>query len=109
LQLEGFLKVRIVLTSLLGVALIVSIFGGQASAQDARDRTVEQYECKDVMRDSGGNRDVAIAFLHGFILGRSGGSKFNLDALQRETDAFLDRCLMNPTNKALDVMMTVKK
>jgi len=46
--------------------------------------------------------------LHGFLLGKSGGSKFNLDALKKQTDAFLERCLDNPHDKAVDVMMKVK-
>ncbi len=80
-----------------------------ASAQDKGERTVEQYSCKDVMRESGGNRDVAIAFLHGFILGKSGDSKFNVETLRKQTDAFIDRCLENPGQKAFDAMTEVKK
>jgi HdeA/HdeB family len=78
-------------------------------AQDNRDRTIEQYLCRDVMRDSGANRDVAVAFLHGFILGRSGRSQFNLDDLHTQTAAFIEDCLSNPNEKALDAMTKVKK
>jgi hypothetical protein len=77
-------------------------------AQDTNERTVEQYACKDILRESGSNRDVAIAFLHGFLLGKSGGSKFNLETLKKQTDAFLERCLENPHDKAIDTMMKVK-
>ena len=80
-----------------------------ALAQEAKDRAIEQYECRDVMRDSGSNRDVAIAFLHGFLLGKSGGSKFNLDVLQKQTAAFIERCLLNPREKAVDAMTAVTK
>ena len=72
------------------------------------DRTVEQYECRDVMRDSGPDRDVAIAFLHGFLLGKSGSSQFNVGKLKQETDAFIERCLNNPTEKAADAMIVSK-
>ena len=78
-------------------------------AQEPGDRTIEQYACKDVMRDSGANRDVAIAFLHGYLLGKSGTSKFNIDKLRAQTDTFIDRCLDNPNEKAEQAMMTVKK
>ena len=78
-------------------------------AQDQGDRTIEQYACKDVMRDSGANRDVAIAFLHGYLLGKSGSSKFNLDKIRAQTDAFIDRCLDNPNEKAEQAMTAVKK
>ena len=60
------------------------------------------------MRESGSNRDVAIAFLHGLLLGKSGGSKFNLETLKKQTDAFLEQCLENPHDKAIDTMMKVK-
>lgn len=73
------------------------------------DRTVEQYTCKDVLREAGASRDVAIAFLHGFLLGKSGSSKFNIQTLQKQTDAFLDRCLDNPKDRAEDVMTQIKK
>ena len=61
------------------------------------------------MRESGANRDVAIAFLHGFILGKSGDSKFNVETLRKQTDAFIERCLENPGMKAFDAMSEVKK
>ena len=79
-----------------------------ASAQDNTDRTVEQYTCKDILRESGSNREVAIAFLHGFLLGKSGASKFNIGILTKQTDDFVDRCLDNPNEKAVDVMTKVK-
>jgi len=78
-------------------------------AQVDKNRTIEQYECKDVICDSGANRDVAIAFLHGFLLGRSGGSSFDLAALHKQSDAFIERCLDNPKEKAVDAMSAVKQ
>lgn len=93
----------------LSAATALMLLCGPASAQDAKSRTIEQYECRDVMRDSGANRDVAVAFLHGFLLGKSGGSAFNLDVLHRQSDAFVERCLDNPREKAVDAMMAVKK
>jgi len=90
------------------VAILSVIEMASVLAQDTTERTIDQYACKDILRESGSNRDVAIAFLHGFLLGKSGGSKFNLDALKKQTDAFLERCLDNPHDKAVDVMMKVK-
>jgi hypothetical protein len=93
-----------------GIMVAGALFAaGPAGAQQAGDRSIEQFACKDVMRDSGANRDVAIAFLHGYLLGKSGSSKFNVDGLRAQTDAFIDRCLDNPNEKAEQAMMTVKK
>lgn len=95
---------------LYAASVSASIFAAATSyAQDSGDRTIEQFACKDMIRDSGSNREVAIAFLHGYLLGKSGNSKFNLDSLKQETDLFIDRCLDNPNEKALDSMLTVKK
>ncbi len=79
-----------------------------AAAQDSTMRKVEQYTCKDVMIERGSSRDVAIAFLHGFLLGKSGSDEFDLDVLAKQTDTFIDHCLDNPTQKARDAMMKVK-
>lgn len=101
---------KAVTLAVLGCALLASgVANAQDKPQDRGDRTVEQYSCKDVMRESGGNRDVAIAFLHGFIVGKSGGNKFNVETLRKQTDAFIERCLDNPGAKAVDAMNEVKK
>src|SRR4051794_27013072 len=89
---------------LLAVSSLVLILAVPAvlHAQENKDRRVEQYQCKDIMRDSGENRDVSIAFLYGFLLGKSGDSSFNLDTVKRQTDAFIERCLSSPTERAMD-------
>jgi HdeA/HdeB family protein len=100
---------RMFYAGVVGAAALLAGFGGGAvSAQDSKDRTIEQYTCKDVMRESGANRDVAIAFLHGFLLGKSGSSKFNLDVLRKQSDDFIERCLDNPPEKAVDAASKVK-
>jgi len=92
---------------MLGAGVICVMLGfAPAHAQDTR--TVEQYTCKDILREHGSNRDVAIAFLHGFLLGKSGGSSFQVEALAKQTDEFIDRCIDTPQEKAVTVMMKVK-
>lgn len=80
-----------------------------AVAQTATDRAVELFTCKDVMREPNTSREVAIAFLHGWLLGKSGGSKFNVEVLEKQTSAFIEECLDNPQSKAADVMAKIKK
>jgi len=91
------------------VALLTMVISAPLLAQDKGDRTVQQYACKDIVRESGSNREVAIAFLHGYLLGKSGNSQFNLNDLLKQTDTFLDRCIESPNDKAVDVMEAVKK
>jgi HdeA/HdeB family len=93
--------------AILGAAVLLAGAIAPIAAQDRKDRTVEQYSCKDIMRESGANRDVAIAFLRGFMLGKSGSTKFNLDVLHKQSDDFIERCLANPDEKAMDAMAKV--
>jgi hypothetical protein len=82
---------------------------GGALAQNANSRTIDQYSCKDVMREHGGNRDVTIAFLHGFLLGKSGSTTFDIDALHKQTSDFIEYCLDHPAEKAVDALAKIKK
>ena|SRR5690242_8464366 len=86
-------------------ALIAAL--SSASAQQSQ-RTVEQYKCKDVMRETGSNREVAIAFLHGYLLGKSGGQNFDVQTLSKQTDAFTEICLDNPNESAAAAMAKTK-
>ena len=99
------LRARVAIASIL---MFAAIGVSSASAQDKSDRSVEQYTCKDIMRESGPSRDVSIAFIHGYLLGKSGATTFNIDMLHRQTDAFINRCLDNPNEKALEAMTKVK-
>jgi hypothetical protein len=96
-------------TRLLAFSTALVVASAVAVAQDSSDRSMEQYSCKDVMRETDANRQTAVAFLHGYYLGKSGSTKFNLDAMAKQTDAFLDRCLDNPKEKAMDAMMKAKQ
>jgi hypothetical protein len=90
------------------VILLAGLDLGRTSAQSVSSRSIEQYTCKDVMREHGSNRDVTIAFLHGYLLGKSGSSTFDIDALHKQTSDFIERCLDNPGVKAVDVMSKIK-
>ncbi len=79
-----------------------------ASAQDNTMRKINDYTCKDVMRDNGEGRDIAIAFMHGYLLGKAGATEFDLEVLTKQSDAFIDYCLDNPTAPAMDAMSKVK-
>ena len=93
----------------ISVGLLIAVTPSQAAAQNGKKRNIDQYACKDVMRESGANRDVAIAFLHGFLLGKFGRATFDIDMLHKQTNEFIEQCLDNPSEKAIDVMSKLKK
>jgi len=67
-------------------------------------RKVSQFTCKDIMRMDGDDRDIAIAFLHGYLLGGKKADDFDTTTLAAATDRFIETCLDNPKRQALDVM-----
>jgi hypothetical protein len=90
-------------------ALVMVMIGMSSTiAEEKGDRSVDQYTCKDIMRESGPSRDVSIAFVHGYLLGKANVTTFNVGALHQQTEAFISRCLDNPNEKALEAMMKVK-
>jgi hypothetical protein len=103
------MRMRRTLGTGISAGLLIVVILGQAGAQNAKNRNIDQYACKDVMRESGANRDVAIAFLHGFLLGKSGGTTFNIDVLHKQTNDFIEQCLDNPNEKAVDVMSKLQR
>ena len=96
----GILATVLVSASICGVV--------PALSQASSEREIERFTCKDVMREPNTSREVAIAFLHGYLLGKSGTSKFDVDVLKTQTDSFVDQCLDHPAEKAVDVMVKLK-
>jgi hypothetical protein len=82
---------------------------GIAMGQDETIQDLNDYTCKDVMRMSGGDRDMAIVGFHAFVLGKKSTTKFNVTKLGEATDRFVEYCLDNPKEKALSVMEKMTK
>lgn len=90
-------------------ALLVIGAPAGALADDKLERTVDGYTCKEIMMENDASREAAISFLHGYILGKAGGTKFSLDTLAARTDKFVEQCLDNPKDKAIDTMTRVSQ
>lgn len=83
------------MTALLSVA-------AAAMAEDKPEmKDLGEFSCKDVMILSGEDRDVSIAFAHGYMLGKNKTTQYDIDKLAKITDAFIDYCLDHPGEKAL--------
>lgn len=76
-------------------------------SQNARD--LKSNTCKDVMRLNGQDRDVALALAHGYVLGRKGTTKYEIDRLSQITENFIDYCLDNPKANALEAFEKIAK
>lgn len=95
----------IVRSCIVATAALAFLAPSAGFAQGTSDRQLDQFTCKQVMREPPAVREATVAFMHGYLLGKSNSMKFNVDALLKHTDKFLDSCLDNPTAKAIDIMM----
>ncbi|MEE4174019.1 MAG: HdeA/HdeB family chaperone [Xanthomonadales bacterium] len=80
-------------------ALIALLLSSNTLASDQRD--FAEQSCKDVMRLSGADRDIALAFAHGYRLGKKGTTRYEIETLAQITDRFIDYCLDHPSENAL--------
>ena len=88
---------------LVGVALGTLYFSSTVVlAEEAPGtRDLNDYTCKDIMILSGTDRDIALAVAHGYRLGEKKTTKYAPDQLGEATDKFMDYCLDNPKENAL--------
>jgi len=92
------------LRNVVTAALASALFsGGAAIAADepSVQKDLSTFQCKDVMRLSGSERENALALVHGYRLGKMGTTEYDIEALSDLTDRFIDYCLDNPNDKAL--------
>lgn len=98
----------------LGIAaalVILSFPAANAVAADAGNtkQDLATFLCKDVMRLSGTDRDVALGFAHGYVLGKKGSTEYDVETLSQITSKFIDYCLDHPGENALQSFETLAK
>ena len=90
---------------ILAVAVTFSALCYASSAAFAGElsepRDLKDNQCKDVMILSGEDREIAIAFAHGYMLGKRNTTRYVPEELGEATDKFMDYCLDNPKDNAL--------
>ena len=76
-----------------------------ATAAPSGKQDLSTYLCKDVMRASGTDRDVAVGILHGYVQGTKGTTVYDASKLSTASDQFLEYCLDHPNEGALATMV----
>jgi len=77
---------------------------GTSVAAESSVKSVNEFSCKTIMRADDFDQDAAIAFMHGYLVGKSGKASFDVEKLRMATDAFVDACLDNPKSTAINVL-----
>ena len=100
------------LRNLMTAAVASALFlGGSATfaEEPSTQKDLSAFQCKDLMRLSGGEREYALAFVHGYRLGKMNTTQYEIEALAAITEKFIDHCLDNPNDNALAVFEKLGK
>jgi hypothetical protein len=81
------------------------------AAQDSTENVLDtsKITCKQLMRGDDAERDVGIAYFHGFMAGKQNIMKLDLTAASALSDKVKDFCLSNPTSTVMDVFTQSSK
>lgn len=94
------------------VCLLLPILLGAsmtATAQEDNVKNINSFTCKVIIRANDFDQDAAIAFMHGYLLGKSGKETFDSEKLGLASDTFIDTCLDNPNSIAIEVLAKIVK
>jgi hypothetical protein len=86
------------------VAFTLLCLGGSGTfaGELSEPRDLKDFQCRDVMILSGEDREIAIAFAHGYMLGKKNTTRYVPEVLAVATDNFMDYCLDHPADNALE-------
>lgn len=94
--------VCLLLPALLGISVT-------ANAEENNIKNINNFTCKAIVRANDFDQDAAIAFMHGYLLGKSGKETFDSEKLGLASDVFIDTCLDNPNSIAIEVLAKIVK
>ena len=80
-----------------------------AARPSGSTKDLANFRCKDVTRLSGEERQIALALVHGYVLGKKGTTRYDVELLSQITDEFVDYCLDHPTANALKSFEKIAK
>lgn len=96
-------KLQRIIFSIVAVALIMGSTGVVFANTDV-SKDLTSSACKDLMRFSGEDRVIALAFAHGYWLGKKGTTIYKPGKLGEATDELIETCLDNPNANALKTL-----
>ncbi|HYH43791.1 MAG TPA: HdeA/HdeB family chaperone [Burkholderiales bacterium] len=109
-------KIRSLMSAAAAATVLLLVAGQGATQQPAKAAAksdqgddLERYLCKDVMRMTGEDRIIATAILHGYTLGKKSATKYVPAELSKISDSFVEHCLSNPNDKALQAFTRLAK
>ena len=76
-------------------------------AEPAGITLIEDFQCRDLLLQSGDDRDRSLAFLTGYMLGAISSNTIDGELLAISGEATLEACVDNADTSALEIMREV--
>jgi len=86
----------------LGGVLVATVAWAEETTLTGTTLDIGKLTCKELMRGNDSDRDVGIAFYHGFLAGKTNNQVINIHDTGAKTERVRDYCLSNPTSTVMD-------
>ncbi|WP_163341022.1 HdeA/HdeB family chaperone [Desulfopila sp. IMCC35008] len=80
--------------------MVLPVWANEPTVENKIDIT--ELTCKELMRGNDSDREIGLAFYHGFLAGKKNNQTLDLHAAFLLTDSVKDYCLSNPTATVMD-------
>jgi len=101
-SLRNFMTAAVTSVLLIGTTVTLA-------EEESTQKNLNDFVCKDIMRLSGSERENTLALAHGYRLGKMNTTTYEIEVLSDLTDRFIDYCLDNPNDKALEAFEKLGK
>lgn len=103
------MKTRWIAVTVLAAALfVVPAWGAEPSSADKKI-DISKMTCKELMGGDDTDREVGIAFFHGFMAGKKENTIVDVKKISVLSDKIRDYCLSNPTSTVMDAFKKSSK
>jgi hypothetical protein len=93
---------KLLLVLIIGVALAAVPAWSEEGKLSENAIDIGKLTCKELMSGSDIDREVGIAFFHGYMAGKKNQETIDLPAASARSDKVKDFCLSNPTSTVMD-------
>ena len=94
---------------ILGVSIAALPVWGQEAKLAPQKVDMSKITCKEFMAGNDNDREVNMAFMHGFFAGKKGNPVVDINAVTVQTEKVRDYCLSNPTSTVMDAFAKIAK
>ena len=100
---------KLILVLVIGIALAAMSAWAEDGKPGGNTIDITKLTCKELMSGSDTDREVGIAFFHGYFAGKENRQIIDLPATSALSDKVKDYSLSNPTSTVMDAFLNCAK